>query len=140
MLWFDVFRKPCSEIHTVMFAVRVRFEMHCPVVCFVLKCVTFEHPVCILFFVVLCQMLGSLSLNPYSVKNTVVTHTCSTCLSVAPSFVHRAYLFCFVTFLTTKSDYSPIQHYPIYVYNGMMLVVCEVVAEISCCCCHVNIH
>jgi hypothetical protein len=44
-----VFRKPCGEVRTVIFVVRVRFDMHCPVVCFVLKCVTFEHPVCILF-------------------------------------------------------------------------------------------
>ena len=39
---------------SVMCAVRVWFEMHCPELCFVLKCVTFEHPVYILFFLWYC--------------------------------------------------------------------------------------
>jgi hypothetical protein len=78
-------------------------------------------------------MFGSVSLNPYAVKNRAVTltRTCRACLDVAPRFVHRMYLFIyFVTFLTTKSDYFPVNHNSVDLDNGMVLVFYEVAAEI----------
>jgi hypothetical protein len=81
-------------------------------------------------------MFGSVSLNPYAVKNTAVTltHICSACRNVAPRFVNRVYLL--ISFLTAKSDYLPVNHYSVDLDNGMVLVVSEVAAES----CHVNIH